>query len=378
MNTRNATLVAQEGITDQDRILLSEMFDDYDAHAKRQGFRQKTIEATHRTVLDMLAFTGCAPWFWRVEDFDHYSAHLDDDRKLKSSTRRKYQGEIRSFNQYLRDSVQYRNIVRTRYKVEIQDIAGAENIHHKNEEEGRGARALSPSETEHFFSTMWSLIDDARKKKGSGIKSGLLPLLRDLCIFILAYHYGLRVHEAMGARVSKFSEDPNNPQFGRFGFLQVLGKASKGAEKPKRSIPITFENTHELLKSYMDTVRPYFLATVNAEAHLKGVRLVDFMFFSERGKPIGMSSIQGRFKMVKDAAGFGDDERVTFHSLRKSFATHNYLRGMRLETLRRLLGHAHLATTQIYLDLSDRHIQDDIKRVQATALKSAHTGDLDD
>lgn len=377
MSGHRAELVDLKGIPEQDLLLFSELLDDYERHAKAAGLKKKTIDETQRVVRNMMGFTQVAPWFWRVEDLDAYSVHLIDDRSVGNSTLRKYQGEICSINDYLIKSIKYKNLVRTRYKIEIQDISDAGQVAHKDEEEGVGSRAMSPNEIDQFFDALWSMIDKAKEKQARGVKSGLWALLRNLCLFTVAYHFGLRVHEAANVRISKFSEDPENLEYGRYGIVQVLGKAKKGADKPKRSIPITFDNTAENLKQYMKTVRPYFAARADSEAQQDGIRVLDFMFLSERGTPICLSSIQAAFAKVRKAAGF-EDERITFHSLRKSYATHNYMRGMSIDTIRRLLGHSHISVTQIYLGLTDRHMQDDIKRAQQTALDSAFSGDMDD
>lgn len=359
------------GIPEPDLILFAEMADGFDAHSKTLGLKQKSINCTLARNSEAMAHIGTAPWFWSIDNVESYARHLVDDRKLKKSSLRKYLGEIKSFNHYLFKSVKFKGVVRTRYKVEIQDLSLEDIAPHKDEEEGVGARAMAPSEIDLFFDTLWLMIDEAEEKKRLGVKSGEMPLYRDLAMFTSIYHFGLRCHEGQGLRVSKFSEDPTNPQFGKFGMVQVLGKAPKGASKPKRSIPMTFENTHLILGAYMDTVRPYFTASIDPESHWDNVRTMDYMFFSERGRPISISSIEARFTKIAHRAGFADDERITVHSLRKSFATHNYLRGMRLDTLRQLLGHKHLSTTQIYLDLTDRHVQDDIRKVQKTSLDQA-------
>lgn len=359
-----------QGIPEQDMILYSDMADGFDAHCKRQGLRQKTINSALQRVMDMLNYVGQAPWFWTLPDFDRYSRHLTDDREIKRSTLRKYQGEICRFHDYIRQSVAYRQQVRSRYRVEIADLSSVEHATHKEEEEGVGARAMTPEEIDVFFDTIWKLIDQAEAKREAGVKNGVMAWHRDYALFTAFYHYGLRLHEGAGLRISKFSQDPDKPEYGIFGIVQVLGKASKGSEKPKRSIPMTFPNTHLILQPYMATVRPYFLANVDPSLHQDGVRVVDFMFLSERGAPLSKNTIWSRFEQIKRAAGL-EDERISPHSLRKSFATHNYMRGLPLDTLRRLLGHKHLSTTQIYLDLSETHVKDDIRRIQGTAIDNA-------
>lgn len=58
------------------------------------------------------------------------------------------------------------------------------------------------------------------------------------------------------------------------------------------------------------------------------------------------------------------DESIHPHTLRHSFAVHCLKQGMNIRSLQKILGHAHLDTTAVYLDLLAEDIMDDFKKVE--------------
>jgi site-specific recombinase XerD len=72
-------------------------------------------------------------------------------------------------------------------------------------------------------------------------------------------------------------------------------------------------------------------------------------------RPVTAGSASRWFQELVTTAGFR--KRVTWHTLRHSFATHLLEAGVDLRTLQALLGHSHLRATVGYLHLSTRHLQ---------------------
>ncbi|MDQ6811457.1 MAG: tyrosine-type recombinase/integrase, partial [Actinomycetota bacterium] len=89
---------------------------------------------------------------------------------------------------------------------------------------------------------------------------------------------------------------------------------------------------------------------------LLGARSERRLFVNCRG--VGLTR-QGLYKIVQGhARGAGLQERMSPHTLRHSFATHLLAGGCDLRSLQEMLGHADLATTQIYTQLSAERLKD--------------------
>ena len=89
---------------------------------------------------------------------------------------------------------------------------------------------------------------------------------------------------------------------------------------------------------------------------LLGARGESTLFLNRRG---GGLSRQGLYKIVQGhARGAGLEERMSPHTLRHSFATHLLAGGCDLRSLQEMLGHADLATTQVYTHLSAERLKD--------------------
>jgi integrase/recombinase XerD len=146
--------------------------------------------------------------------------------------------------------------------------------------------------------------------------------LRDKALLELMYATGLRVSEAAELKLEDVHFDE--------GYLRCLGKGNK-----VRVIPFG-EKAKTCLQSYLSGARPSF-------AKDKPVRHV---FLTYRGKNF---SRKGIWKLVKSYAGMvGIRKRVSPHTIRHSFASHLLANGAPLRVIQEMLGHADIATTQIY------------------------------
>jgi len=146
------------------------------------------------------------------------------------------------------------------------------------------------------------------------------------------YGAGLRVSEMVGLDVDDVDLEE--------GSLRVLGKGSK-----ERDVPIG-RFGREAVAGYLTRVRPA-LATARSRSAL---------FLNLRG---GRLSRQGVTDILaKHARAAGIDRRVSPHVLRHSFATHLLEGGADVRVVQELLGHASVATTQVYTLVTREHLRE--------------------
>jgi len=175
--------------------------------------------------------------------------------------------------------------------------------------------------------------------------SGADPLaLRDRALLELMYACGLRSSEAIGLELADV--DPEE------GLLRANGKGSK-----ERIVPIGRHALAALL-AYWRSGRPALLASRSGSAEELDptARARSALFLNSRGSPL---TRQGLYKIIQGhARRAGLDDRMSPHTLRHSFATHMLAGGCDLRSLQEMLGHADLATTQVYTHLSTEGLKD--------------------
>jgi len=158
------------------------------------------------------------------------------------------------------------------------------------------------------------------------------PALRDRAMLELMYACGLRASEAIGIELVDLDLDEQ--------LLRARGKGSK-----ERIVPIG-RAAAEALRIYLERGRPK-LVHGRIEPHL---------FVNFRGGPL---TRQGLYKIVqRHAAGAGLADRMSPHTLRHTFATHLLAGGCDLRSVQEMLGHADVATTQLYTHLSSERLKD--------------------
>ena len=143
--------------------------------------------------------------------------------------------------------------------------------------------------------------------------------LRDRAILELMYSTGTRVSEVVDLDLDEVNDS---------GLLRVRGKGSK-----ERIVPIGSFASRSL-DAYLVRARPT-LAAMRGEPAL---------FLNKRGGRLSRQSIWEIIQKSGDACGVA----VSPHSLRHSFATHLIEGGADVRVVQELLGHASVATTQIY------------------------------
>ncbi|MBN2225657.1 MAG: tyrosine-type recombinase/integrase [Deltaproteobacteria bacterium] len=83
-----------------------------------------------------------------------------------------------------------------------------------------------------------------------------------------------------------------------------------------------------------------------------------WVFANRYGKPREFRSLNQNLAVVTKRAGVR--EKGGWHAIRRTFAVHLLMRGADLESLRQLLGHSEISTTQAYLNVTNRHLDDTV------------------
>jgi len=149
---------------------------------------------------------------------------------------------------------------------------------------------------------------------------------RDRVILEVLYGSGLRVSELVGLDLGSLDRQR--------GELRVWGKGAK------ERIGLLGKPSMAALQAYIEQGRPQLLqgATTNA------------LFLNRCGGRLTTRSVMNILKKYSRMAGL--EKRATPHTLRHTFATHLLDGGADLRSVQELLGHVHLATTQIYTHVS--------------------------
>jgi integrase/recombinase XerD len=178
-------------------------------------------------------------------------------------------------------------------------------------------KTLSPSEAERLIAAA----------------SGITPrALRDRALVELLYGAGLRVSEAVGLEKNGVDLDDR--------LVRVTGKGGK-----QRIVPVGREAV-ESLRRYLSRGRPYLDRRHRPE-----------LFLNAKG---GGLTRAGAFLILRRLAAVAGLEpgRVHPHLLRHSFATHLLEGGADLRSVQEMLGHADLATTELYTQVTDSRRRD--------------------
>jgi integrase/recombinase XerD len=160
--------------------------------------------------------------------------------------------------------------------------------------------------------------------------------LRDKAMLELMYAAGLRASETATLGVREYHET--------LGALRVFGKGRR-----ERIVPIGAP-AQACVDRYLHELRPAL-----AHAGRDEGRLV----LSRTGRPLERVAVWQIVRRVAERAGLG---HVHPHMLRHSFATHLLAGGADLRAVQEMLGHADIATTQVYTHVDRSHLQQVVKR----------------
>jgi integrase/recombinase XerC len=163
--------------------------------------------------------------------------------------------------------------------------------------------------------------------------------LRDLAMLEVLYASGIRVSELCGLNLGDIDQSRNT--------LSVIGKGDR-----QRVVPLGIPAV-KALQNYLSNARGEFLNNKSADA----------VFLGSRGKRIDQRTVREVVYEAMKAVG----ATMGPHGLRHSAATHLLEGGADLRTVQEILGHASLATTQIYTHVSPERLQSAYKQAHPRA-----------
>ena len=192
-------------------------------------------------------------------------------------------------------------------------------------------KAISVAEVEALLKASGPEPDDVSMMASDPVK------VRDRAILELLYATGARVSELVNMDV----DDLVDPEI-----VRLFGKGSK-----ERLVPVG-RYAQAALQSYLVRIRPTLVLLSKGTPAL---------FLNQRGTRLSRQSV---WQIISDAATAAKIEReVSPHTLRHSFATHLLEGGADVRVVQELLGHASVATTQIYTLVT----VDALREIYATA-----------
>jgi len=257
----------------------------------------RTVDAYRRDLARVAAFLGKPVGRATVGELETYVAQLRADG-LSAATIARRTASARSF-------FRHQQLVGAR----TDNPAAAVDLPRRTR---RLPRTLSAGEAER-------LIDAA---------AGVSPrALRDRALVELLYGAGLRVSEAVGLDRRGVDLDDR--------LVRVTGKGGK-----ERVVPIG-RQAADAVRRYLARGRPYLDRRHRAE-----------LFLNAKGGPLTRAGAFLVLRRLAAAAGL-EPERVHPHLLRHSFATHLLEGGADLRSVQEMLGHADLATTELYTHVTD-------------------------
>ncbi len=163
--------------------------------------------------------------------------------------------------------------------------------------------------------------------------------LRDWALLAFLYGTGLRLSEALGLTYQDIAYQDGVPHA-----VTVKGKGDK--ERVVVLSPTAQRALHQWLKHRNlegSPVSPYIWS------HTSGPR---------RGEPFSPRTVQAMLKRVARRAGLKNWEKLTPHKLRHSYASALVEAGRSLAEVKELLGHSSIATTQVYVHVSRKRLEE--------------------
>ena len=182
---------------------------------------------------------------------------------------------------------------------------------------------------------------DLSEEKFPEIENPTLPQVRARVLLELIYGSGLRISECQNLTWDRLRTAER--------LVRVIGKGSK-----ERIVPIT-----EALIERLNL----FKAKLTEAGHL--VTSSGFVFVSEDGKPYSIRTLRNDIQDLLRSIGW--EGKASPHVLRHSFATHLLENGAEIMSVKEMLGHSNISTTQIYTHVNAERLKQAFKKTHPRA-----------
>jgi site-specific recombinase XerD len=182
---------------------------------------------------------------------------------------------------------------------------------------------------------------DLAEEKFPEIENPTLPQVRARVLLELIYGSGLRISECQSLTWDRLREKER--------LVRVLGKGNK-----ERIVPITDSLVERL---------GLFRAKLTESGHL--VSATGFVFISEDGKPYSIRTLRNDIRDLLREIGW--EGKASPHVLRHSFATHLLENGAEIMSVKEMLGHSSISTTQIYTHVNAERLKQAFKKTHPRA-----------
>ncbi len=259
-----------------------------------------------------------------VEGFAKFLAPKGERGKIAKVLAKATPVDIRRYILQLRDRLGYKAVSVRRKIFSLRKYYAFER------QEGRRkdnpAADVKPPKPDHALPRILKEVDVNRLLRTRVAGRSDLLRLRDVAMMELLYAAGIRRAELVGINLSDVDLERRT--------LRVLGKGNK-------------ERMVLFNRAARDAMKMYL--------HVRPRSSDGALFLSERGTRLSHNQAGKIFRLYADLSGI--TEHATPHTMRHSFATHLLQNGADLVTIKELLGHASLATTQIYTNVSLEHIR---------------------
>ena len=278
-----------------------------DACAAELGSSRNTLEAYARDLKDYTAYLSTRSFGLMTAERDDIMAYIKglDAQGLAASTQARRLSAIKQFYRFVFDE----GILDHNPSLKIKAVRQKPST----------PKALRIEEVERLFETARTLGRSEREQ------------LRNLTVLHLLYATGMRISELVTLPLSALKAHPD--------MIMVRGKGGKD-----RLVPLS-EPAQQAIRAWVAIAHPaqsdqkFFLPSSAKQGHI--TRQSVFLFL----------------KKLALAAGL-DPDAVSPHALRHSFATHLLAGGADLRAIQMMLGHADIATTEIYTKVLDEHLRE--------------------